>query len=356
MKLLKILRESKAADDAHELGLTSAGGPYWMDKSGKIVAKTVQDTLVKMGEKKPDAKQQAQPQQAQAPTASAPQAASPAQEPQQPEAPKAEGSPLKVDGKNILGKQLSTNKESGGTNPGGVFEGADGKKRYVKFYNDGNMAECEALANSLYTDLGIAAPKGQYFEHNGKSAFASDIVANMKGEVADFTQGGQVPKEIADKIVDGFVADCLIGNWDVLGVNEGYMRNMAVTDTGDVVRIDNGSSFLHRGLSGRKKDLIGDGLFKLSELDVFVKSNASYKKVFQSLGISDYTQLGERFISQVDNVAKVYKQNGGWDKMVNERTPDMDPQDKADVIKMLNERTKILIEKAKEMKQKGSVT
>lgn len=352
MRLIKLLRESVAAEEAHKLGLTSAGGAYWMDKQGKIVAKTIGDKLVKMPDKaqsKPSIpSNEKQPPDSQPDGYKTSQSAS--YEPPQPE-----HTSLKADGKIVLGKQLSTNKESGGTNPGGMFEGTDGKKRYVKFYNDGNMAECEALANSLYSDLGIPAPKGQYFEHNGKMAFASDIVENIKGEVADFAGYGELPVEIADKIVDGFVADCLIGNWDVLGVNEGYMRNMVVTDTGDIVRIDNGSSFLHRGLSGRKKDLIGDGLFQLKELDVFVKSNTSYMKVFQSLGITDYKQLGDRFVSQVNDVAKVYQQNGGWDNFVNERTPDMNHQDKADVIKMLNARTKILIEKSKEIQQ-GSAT
>lgn len=44
----KIITESDSADQAHKLGLSYAGRGYWRDSSGKTVAKTVQDKLVKL--------------------------------------------------------------------------------------------------------------------------------------------------------------------------------------------------------------------------------------------------------------------------------------------------------------------
>jgi len=48
LKLLikKVIKESKASDEAHKKGLESAGFGHWKDKSGKIVATTSDDKLV----------------------------------------------------------------------------------------------------------------------------------------------------------------------------------------------------------------------------------------------------------------------------------------------------------------------
>lgn len=341
------LTEGKAADDAHALKLTSAGGAYWMDAEYNIVAKTVNDTLVKIGPKDNTAPTNKDaPVEPMAPH----QPTGPANFPQS-HTKKKFDSPLQADGNVILGKALYSNKEMGGTNPGGIYEGTDEVRRYVKFYNDGNMAECEALADDLYSKLGIPAAKGKYFDNNGKSAFASEMIPNVKGELADFAlPNGTLPTKYASQILKGFVADCLMANWDVLGVNEGYMRNMVVDANDKVVRIDNGSSFLHRGLNGRKKDLIGDKLFQLDELEFFVKNNPSYKKVFQSVGMTDYRELGFEFLAQVKDIMKVRQEAGGWMAYVHNMCPDMNAVDAADIIKMLNSRTKILLVAAEKLK------
>lgn len=50
IKLSHLLNEdgSEASEEAHRLGLTSAGWGYWKDKSGKTVARTVDGKLVKL--------------------------------------------------------------------------------------------------------------------------------------------------------------------------------------------------------------------------------------------------------------------------------------------------------------------
>ncbi|MBW3545405.1 MAG: GNAT family N-acetyltransferase [Bacteroidetes bacterium] len=49
-----LFESEDASDQAHKLGLTSAGWGYWKDKSGKTVAQTIQGKLVKL-ESHPDA-------------------------------------------------------------------------------------------------------------------------------------------------------------------------------------------------------------------------------------------------------------------------------------------------------------
>lgn len=46
MNFENYLTESKAAEEAHKLGLSAAGYGLWRDKNGKVVKKTVDDKLV----------------------------------------------------------------------------------------------------------------------------------------------------------------------------------------------------------------------------------------------------------------------------------------------------------------------
>lgn len=57
MKLVKLLFESTAADQAHQLGLHHVGWGYWADANGDVVAKTVQGKLVKVTDSDEFAKQ-----------------------------------------------------------------------------------------------------------------------------------------------------------------------------------------------------------------------------------------------------------------------------------------------------------
>src|SRR5665213_607369 len=61
LKLSKLLPEGSAADKAHKRGLVSVGYDKWADKSGKTVARTVDDDLKDVGEEEPIDKQATTP-------------------------------------------------------------------------------------------------------------------------------------------------------------------------------------------------------------------------------------------------------------------------------------------------------
>jgi hypothetical protein len=337
VRLLNSLNEGNAADQAHKMGLVHHGGPYW-SKDGKVVAKTVSDKLVKVT---PEEAKQVETGATKTPLDKSDAAANDEWDETNTES-------LEGNGDDILGKLVMTNTAVGGTNEGGIYKGKDGLARYVKFYQDGNMAECEALADDLYNRLGITAPDAEYFEHNGKSAFAA-LMMPVEEDLATYVKKKGMTKEIAMQIVQGFAVDCLLANWDVVGVNEGFMRNIVLLKDFGIARIDNGSALLHRGLNGRKKELGPDVLFKMSEPEKFVTENPSYSQVFKALGITDYKQLGQEFVQQVSKIVKLHNEIGGWQKYVESRIPSMNPTDKADIVKMLYERTKQLIDRAKEI-------
>ena len=57
---------------------------------------------------------------------------------------------------NYLYKKISN---SLGSNDGGLYEGTDGIKRYIKFYKNPLQSICEFVANKLYSELDISVPK-----------------------------------------------------------------------------------------------------------------------------------------------------------------------------------------------------
>jgi hypothetical protein len=327
MRLLKLLRESAAAEEAHKLGLTSAGGAYWMDKTGKIVAKTVGDKLVKMSDKP---KTQAAAPSVQPIVAPTPQAA-PA-----PQAAPEKKPALAAD--TILGKKVGN---AGGSNKGGFYEGTDGVTRYVKEYQDPTRSHAEKLANEIYSALGLVAPNAHTFPVGGKTIYASDILPGKElGDVG-------VTPENANKILDGFAADVLVGNWDTVGlVND----NVLITPEGEPARIDNGGTFLFRAqeASGRKPNGLLD---KISEWDGFSNPsiNASYSNIFKTAGLKNANDLGDRAVQQIAKIKELEQKSGGWDKIVNSAAGDMTPEDKQQVIQMLNSRSKLLYQKAQEL-------
>ncbi len=73
----------------------------------------------------------------------------------------------------VLAEQIGG---QGGSNPGGVYRGADGVERYVKFYNDPAQAHGEALANTIYNALGLSAPKSVVVDRGGSAVFASNLI------------------------------------------------------------------------------------------------------------------------------------------------------------------------------------
>jgi ADP-ribose pyrophosphatase YjhB (NUDIX family) len=238
---------------------------------------------------------------------------------------------------------------------GGFWIGKDGVKRYVKPYkNEPEKTMGEVLTNVMLKDLGLPAPDSSYFPlGENQFGFASAIVPNVKGELYDLAKqnGGQIPKEVAERILDGFAADCLMANWDVVGVNEGFMRNIVMVDDGSEygmpVRIDNGGSWLSRGLNGRKDTIPSygeQGLYKVSELQQFF-NNPGYKRVLDAAGIKKAEDLGyERWHKQVSKIVALHNKYKNWEKYVEEIIPDIDKKDKDRIIKMLYTRTQQLIE------------
>jgi SPP1 gp7 family putative phage head morphogenesis protein len=241
----------------------------------------------------------------------------------------------------IMAEQLEG---PGGSNPGGVYLGSDGKKRYVKLYSDPAQSAGEHLANRLYADLGMGKVRSQLFEHQGKLAYASEFIegASPLGQV-------ELTPAIARKAMDGLVGDLVTANWDAVGMD---LDNLVLTKSGQVIRIDNGGTFLSRAQAGRKPISALEGL---SEWDGFFDPNInpSYAKLAQIAGVSGPVDLAPVLKSKLRDLKKIASDAGGWEKYVAKRAPSLPADDAAQIAKMIESRTRLIGEKLKEAEEQA---
>lgn len=247
---------------------------------------------------------------------------------------------------NILATKIEGAK---GSNEGGVYVGADGVKRYVKVYKNASQAHDEHLANALYNELGLGAPKSTVFVHEGKTHYASEWIegaqtmksASDSASASDvaYIHGHKVPKALAKEAMKGFAADVLLGNWDAAGLTH---DNFA-TAGGKLIRVDNGGSLLHRAQGEKKPAHL---LHQITEWDSFTNPsvNAAYAAV-HAVGKPTPTQL----IAQIKGVTSLEKKHGSWMGVVEKFAPNMPSDQKAEVAKMLAIRANLLKAKAAEL-------
>jgi SPP1 gp7 family putative phage head morphogenesis protein len=142
----------------------------------------------------------------------------------------------------------------GSTRPDLMENATTGKKWVMKSTQSGiapDHLRSEALADDLYRVLGLDAPK-------------SGIVETAEGpaKLSEFLEGGQTLSEwkagksakavqgMYDQIADGFVADALFANHDVVGLS---YDNVFIVG-GKSYRIDNGGAFFFRAQGAPKRD------------------------------------------------------------------------------------------------------
>ena len=174
-----------------------------------------------------------------------------------------------------------------GYNEGGTFKHKQtGKQFYIKFSSSGNdeQVKSEALANNLYELLGIGTLGTSLISFKGKTALKSDWNPNL-----ETIPIGQMSKEAG--IMDSFVADAWLANWDVIGP-----QNDNTQKSGDkIIKIDSGGALKFGGAGGAKP--FTATVNELETLRDPTKAKVAYK-VFQDI-------TNENLVTGAQKLAKV---------------------------------------------------
>lgn len=192
--------------------------------------------------------------------------------------------------------------EQMGSNHGGVYmvPGAGAPERhYVKFEtDDGLQSWNEHLTNRFYEALGVAVAHTQVVKVDGSYGHASLMVEEGEQDL------------FAEQLKDGFVADSLLANWDIV-----FKRNSVSTPDG-LVRIDNGGALLFRARGGRR-DLTGT----VTELESMRRAYPGLTNEDIQLQVDDMLErlTDERIDALVDSVRLPAADRGALKEVLRER-------------------------------------
>jgi hypothetical protein len=138
----------------------------------------------------------------------------------------------------------------GGTT-GGVFlvSMANGERKVMKRSTNPKHLLEEYTANRIYKILGVAVPNVNLYGTDKGVAQVSDFI-----EGTPLSEVGMPERADAiESLKQGFVADALLGNWDVLGLDEDNI----LWDGSKAWRIDNGGVMRYRAQGAPKGDAFG---------------------------------------------------------------------------------------------------
>jgi hypothetical protein len=213
--------------------------------------------------------------------------------------------PHVIDASVVLGKKTGAPAGSNQKEPSGFWTGTDGKKRYVKLYDNPEQVYSELVANKIYRDLGVPVPETSVAVRinpkTGKQEFliVTEIVEN-KGTIGNLG----LNKAQATEIVDGFLVDTWLANYDAVGTG---LDNVVVGTDGKIYRIDQGGSMFFRA-QGKLKDT--EVLANADPMQYY-DNNAYYRKVFDEAGIKPNEMNPEAFFKNLD---AIIAEKGGLDQ------------------------------------------
>lgn len=135
---------------------------------------------------------------------------------------------------------LKVQKKLGGSTGAQLAVAPDGSKWVVKKGNNQGHVRAEAQADDIYRALGFKVPEGRIFETPDGPV---KVTRFLEGAKPLGSLSGYERQAAYDKLKDGFAADAVLGNWDVVGMGA---DNVMVSPDGEVWRIDNGGSMEFR--------------------------------------------------------------------------------------------------------------
>jgi Phage Mu protein F like protein len=128
----------------------------------------------------------------------------------------------------------------GGSTGAMLMKDSDGRQFVVKHGNSAEHVREEIAADRIYQAIGIRVPRATLVETPTGPVKISEFVEGKPLSSVIKTKAGEAA---LNRIREGFVADALLGNWDVAGLG---LDNIIVDADGNPWRIDNGGSLRFR--------------------------------------------------------------------------------------------------------------
>lgn len=211
-----------------------------------------------------------------------------------------------IDANIVLGKQTQGPTGSNVKPPSGFWTGTDGKKRYVKLYENPEQVFSELVANKMYRELGIPVPETSVSVRiNPKTGEQEFLIVTEIVEITDSLNKYNIQKDYAEQILDGFLVDLWLANYDAVGTG----WDNVVISNGKIVRIDQGGSMFFRA-QGKPKDAA-----VLADTDPmqYYEKNAYYRDVFDAAGTKPNEIDSTAFFKNLDDVIA---KHGGMDNWI----------------------------------------
>ena len=188
-----------------------------------------------------------------------------------------------------------------GYNEGGTFKHKQtGDKFYVKFSSSGNadQVKSEALANKLYMLLGVDTLGTSLIDFQGKTAIISPIDNDLT--TININDMSNEPE-----IMDNFVVDAWLNNWDVIGPKHDNIQKSG----NKIVKVDSGGALKFGGAGGAKA--FGSEVAELESMRDPELGKVAHK-VFQNIseqnlitGAQKMAQITDKQIDTIVNASKI---------------------------------------------------
>lgn len=183
---------------------------------------------------------------------------------------------------------------AGGSTGAKIVEDVNGNRFIMKRgdasgnTNNGHIQN-EYLANQIYDMLGMRVPDFELYDDNGTAVLLSRFIPGCSKPV---------PSKDYKAMVQGFIADTVMANWDV------YQNDNCLIDyAGRVVRVDNGGSLEYRA-QGKKKPFDEDVL--KSFLGMIQYNQVAYSNLKPSDVLNQIRQIQ----AKKQDVVEYLKQSG----------------------------------------------
>jgi predicted DNA-binding WGR domain protein/ADP-ribose pyrophosphatase YjhB (NUDIX family) len=203
--------------------------------------------------------------------------------------PKAAATAAAISGPAKLSALTKVGAKPGGSNPGGLYQDANGNKWIVKGSNNPpatEQAKNEVLAAKLMQAVGAGAPDMMLVDLEGQYGGGIGVASKVIGDVKAL---GSSQAHLAAAQAD-FAVHAWLANYDVIGLSK---DNTVIGADGKAINIDPGGALLYRAQGAPKGDAFGTKAVEFNSLRGPVSGLPANQQAWSVYGSMTASQIVE---------------------------------------------------------------